>query len=153
MNWFKETGLLIKWLFVGNPQNQDDLEINTFKYYPFKGYSAMSWCGHLICKKKPAITTILHENIHLYQAKKFRWWIGYYVSYLWQWCLGNPFFKSAYYTNPYEMQAYANEWNIDYLTNWNPDNIKKYIIKHRRKTWKEHGNNIYAWKIFLGTLK
>lgn len=151
MNFFKELFQLIKWLFSGNPKKTNNLVINKFVYFPFPGYGAMSWCGHLVTKYQPNNTTIRHETIHLLQAQRFGSWVGYYLSYAWQWLKGNPFSGSAYYTNPYEMEAYANEDRPTYIENYNPENIKKYNIKHRSKTYSKYGNPA-TWKSYLKTL-
>ena len=156
MNFFKELGLLIKWLFTGNPRKQETLQIEQFKHFPFKGYSAMSWCGHLITRYNPSYinkTVYNHETIHLLQAKRFRTWIGFYLSYLWQWFKINPFIgpsNCAYYTSPYEMEAYANEERPEYIENYDSSYIKTYyFIKNRRETFRKYGETISIWKLYL----
>lgn len=102
-------------------------------HYPFSGYSAMSWCGYILTKKKESdikTTTWNHENIHLQQAKDKGSWLKYYADYVWEWIKGNPITypaSSAYYTIPYEMEAYANEDKSDYEINTNKYKIK--IVK------------------------
>lgn len=92
-------------------------------HYPFSGYSAMSWCGYILTKKKESdikTTTWNHENIHLQQAKDKGSWLKYYADYVQEWIKGNPITypaSSAYYTIPYEMEAYANEDKSDYEIN------------------------------------
>lgn len=49
-----------------------------------------------------------------------------------EWVKGNPIChpaSSAYYTIPYEMEAYANEGNPDYPVNYNGNNLSRYKIK------------------------
>jgi hypothetical protein len=55
------------------------------KYFPFEGYSAMSWCGKIITRKdKVSDKVINHERIHLDQAlelaksEKTSTWLTYY---------------------------------------------------------------------------
>lgn len=111
-------------------------------HYPFSGYSAMSWCGYLLSRKpesqiKP--TTWNHENIHLYEAKDKKRWISYYWSYVWEWIKGNPIIypaSSAYYTIPYEMEAYANE---ELTHSKNPLTRKRAIFAQNAKKWKHKG--------------
>lgn len=115
MNWFKETWWLVKQLFTTTKNKHMD-------HYPFSGYSAMSWCGYILTKKKESnikTTTWNHENIHLQQAKNKGSWLKYYTDYVWEWIKGNPITypaSSAYYTIPYEMEAYANEDKSDYYS-------------------------------------
>lgn len=154
MNWFKETWWIVKQLFT--KVKADKVEYKHMDHYPFSGYSAMSWCGYLLSRKpesqiKP--TTWNHENIHLYEAKDKKRWISYYWSYVWEWIKGNPIIysaSSAYYTIPYEMEAYANDDNFDYLKTRKPEDLDKYKIKDRKKTYKANKKN---WKQYLKTIK
>lgn len=66
MNWFKETWWLVKQLFT-TTKNKDKVQYKHMDHYPFSGYSAMSWCGYILTKKKESdikTTTWNHENIH-----------------------------------------------------------------------------------------
>lgn len=150
----KELIYLIKLLF--SPLT-DQIEVVKMKYFPFKGSSAMSWCGKIITKVDKLPQKILnHESIHLQQAleiakiKKSTSWISYYVEYFKYWIKGNPFIcpiKSAYYTIPFEMEAYAKELKNGYKVS--PNSWKKYELKDRKKTYKE--NKMY-WKWFCRNL-
>ena len=62
------------------------------KYFPFQGYSAMSWCGKVITRKDKVSDKVLnHERIHLDQAlelakvEKTSTWLTYYWQYLKYW--------------------------------------------------------------------
>ena len=149
MNWFKETWWLVKQLFT-TTKNKYKVQYKHMDHYPFSGYSAMSWCGYILTKKKESdikTTTWNHENIHLQQAKYKGSWLKYYADYVWEWIKGNPITypaSSAYYTIPYEMEAYANEDKSDYEINTN-----KYKIKNRKKTYKENRKN---WFNYIKTL-
>lgn len=137
----KELLYLIKLLFTSQSQ---DVEIVKLNYFPFKGYSAMSWCGKIIIKDYEINdSTLQHEYIHLLQALQFKSWIRYYLMYLWYWIIGNPFSQSSYYTIPFEMEAYGNELNPDYKVT--KDSWKKYIIKNRKDTFNA---NKYNWKSY-----
>lgn len=87
-------------------------------HYPFSGYSAMSWCGYILTKKKESdikTTTWNHENIHLQQAKDKGSWLKYYADYVWEWIKGNPITypaSSAYYTIPYEGKHMQTKINL-----------------------------------------
>ena len=154
MNWFKETWWIVKQLFT--KVKADKVEYKHMDHYPFSGYSAMSWCGYLLSRKpesqiKP--TTWNHENMYLYQARDRKRWISYYWSYTWEWIKGNPIIypaSSAYYTIPYEMEAYANDDNFDYLKTRKPEDLDKYKIKDRKKTYKANKKN---WRQYLKTIK
>lgn len=103
MNWFKETWWLVKQLFT-TTKNKDKVQYKHMDHYPFSGYSAMSWCGYILTKKKESdikTTTWNHENIHLQQAENKGSWLKYYTDYVWEWIKGNPITypaSSAYYT-------------------------------------------------------
>lgn len=155
MNWFKETWWLVKQLFT--KVKADQVEYKKMDHYPFSGYSAMSWCGYLLSKKDKDIIvprTWNHENIHLYQAKDKGSWFKYYWSYLWEWIKGNPIIhpaSGAYYTICYEMEAYANAENLDYLITRKPEDLNKYKIKDRKKTYKKYGK--YGFLEYIKTIK
>lgn len=150
----KELWFLIKTLF--SPLS-DQVEVVQMKYFPFQGYSAMSWCGKIITRKDNISDRIInHERIHLEQAlqlakqEKSSSWLTYYWQYLKYWIKGNPLIapaSSAYYTIPFEMEAYGNE--DDY--NYHPVNNswKLYELEDRKETYKKHRDN---WKQFCKDL-
>ncbi len=154
---FKELIQLIKWLFSGNPNDYEGLELVQMKYFPFKNYSAMSWCGRIITREPDKIddVTINHETIHLKQAQCYGTWFSYYLRYCIEWLKGNPFtkpFRSAYYTIPYEVEAYANENDFNYTFVYNPDLIRlKYNLKNRKKLFKSF-KTLREWKQYIKTL-
>lgn len=151
---FKELWYLIKLLF--SPLT-DQIELVEMKYFPFKGYSAMSWCGKIITRKPLVSQRVFnHERLHLEQALKLvendkqKTWLKYYWQYLKYWIKGNPLMgptSSAYYTIPFEMEAYGNE--DDY--NYHPVNNswKLYELEDRKETYKKHR---YNWKQFCKDL-
>lgn len=151
---FKELWYLIKLLF--SPLT-DQIELVEMKYFPFKGYSAMSWCGKIITRKPLVSQRVFnHERLHLEQALKLvendkqKTWLKYYWQYLKYWIKGNPIMapaSSAYYTIPFEMEAYGNE--DDY--NYHPVNNswKLYELEDRKETYKKHRDN---WKQFCKDL-
>lgn len=151
---FKELWYLIKLLF--SPLT-DQIELVEMKHFPFKGYSAMSWCGKIITRKPLVSQRVFnHERLHLEQALKLvendkqKTWLKYYWQYLKYWIKGNPIMapaSSAYYTIPFEMEAYGNE--DDY--NYHPVNNswKLYELEDRKETYKKHRDN---WKQFCKDL-
>lgn len=149
----KELWFLIKALF--SPLS-DQVEVVQMKYFPFQGYSAMSWCGKIITRKDTSDRIINHERIHLEQAlqlakqEKSSSWLTYYWQYLKYWIKGNPLIapaSSAYYTIPFEMEAYGNEHDFNYKVTEN--SWKKYEIKNRKKVFKE---NRHRWRYYCKNL-
>ena len=146
----KELWFLIKTLF--SPLS-DQVEVVQMKYFPFQGYSAMSWCGKIITRKDNISDRIInHERLHLEQAlqlakqEKSSSWLTYYWQYFKYWIKGNPLIapaSSAYYTIPFEMEAYGNEHDFNYKVTEN--SWKKYEIKDRKKTYN---SNRYNWRLY-----
>jgi hypothetical protein len=154
---FEEVKQLLSWLFSSKPSQIKELEIVQMKHFPFSGFSAMSWCGRLVTRRDPntiSETTKTHETIHLKQAQVEGSWFKFYLKYLAYWIKGNPFISpcnSAYYTIPYEMEAYANEENKDYPTNYDGKNLAKYIAASSKTKFKECGS-ISNWKSYIKSL-
>ena len=166
---FKELRILIKMLFTSKPKDKvgKPMDLIVMKYFPLPGNRFMMWCGTVITRKdryeviKRFLNTIFgqysrtHENGHCIQANKKcpERWLPFYRVYVWQWIISNPLLhpaSSAYYTIPYEVEAYANERNPDYWKDYNFDNLhSKYTFKHRKKTYREHRDN---WKEWLRSL-
>lgn len=159
---------LIFMLFGDRPKKRNEVELMEMKHFPFKGYKYMMWCGYIIYRSSnkdkimSEINTPIfkvsknHEMIHLRQAVTHgrNIWLWYYIKYFFQWLLGNPFFKSAYYTIPFEVEAYANENNFYYLDTYDKNKLKRcYTFKRRRKLYKEVGNKPYAWKYYVQNIK
>lgn len=96
-----------------------------------------------------------HETIHLMQAKACGSWVKYYMKYLWEWLKGNPITSpssSAYYTCPFECEAYANESDMNYCKDYDAGNIKKYTFKNRKKMYKNAGGTSKGWKEYLNSI-
>lgn len=150
---------LIKMLFTPI-KDVNELNLIGMKHFPFKGYKYMMWCGNIIYRgnETPIISeeSLTHETIHLMQAKVKGSWIKYYWSYFIQWMKGNPIIhpaSSAYYTIPYEMEAYANQHNKEYIDNYHGQFLHCYVIKDRKKTYKLKGGTPRTWKVYLKTIK
>lgn len=168
----KELWILIKMLFDSNPCDIDNISLMGMNHFPFSGYKYMMWCGKMIYrndtlekrqkewKTKSFKVSKNHETIHLNQAKRSGSWIKYYWQYLIEWLKGNPIIypaSSAYYTNPFEMEAYANEDKseypegmIIYEDNYSTSEFTKYIIKNgRKKIYKNVGGTSRDWKEYI----
>lgn len=149
----KELWTLVKMLFTSKPSEITEVKIIDMEHFPFKGYKAMAWCGHIIHRigtSEVDQKTITHEIVHLNRAKLYGSWISYYLNYLWEWIKGNPIIapaSSAYYTNPHEIEAYANEDNEGYIPT--EESFKKYFIKDRKATYKAFRDN---WKDYCKQL-
>lgn len=148
MNVIKELWRLGKMLFT-KPALKDEMEVLRMDHFPFKGYSAMSWCGNCIVRndynRPVSKTTLKHEQIHLQQGVREGSWIKFYLKYVWEWIKGNPIIapaSSAYYTIPYEVEAYANDDNTNYIIL----PVKTFKIENRKSTYKKHRDN---WKQYL----
>lgn len=158
MVFLKELWTLIKLLFTKTPKSYNELEVVKMNYFPFKGFFAMSWCGKLITRTPEKVDQIdiTHETIHLKQAQQYSNWFTFYLRYLWEWIKGNPITApsiSAYYTIPFEVEAFANEKNAEYPQNYTPDNLKtKYTLRHRKMLYKRNGESPYLWRMFVREL-
>lgn len=150
--WFKELFMLIGMLFSKVDRTRD-INVIITKHFPFEGYAYMMWCGCIVTRKTTDISeeSYNHEKGHLIQASFYKWWIQYYAVYLWEWIKGNPIINpasSAYYTIPFEIQAYANQHDSNY--DYNRDDLKnKYTLKNRKKLYKSYR---FEWKYFVKTL-
>ena len=137
LKWIKEFFTLVKMLFKLINKN-DAVTVKMMEHFPFKGYSAMMWCGTIIVREEYAqfvdSLCLNHERIHLEQAKIKGSWIRYYIAYLWNWAKHNPFAPSSYYLNKYEGEAYANEHKDSYFMNYDGRNLDKYDLG--RKYWR-----------------
>ena len=63
---------------------------------------------------------LIHEMIHLYQARDCHdSWLLFYLRYGWYWLLANRYRRrlknAGYRLNPFEMEAYANMYDLHYL--------------------------------------
>lgn len=169
----KELWILIRMLFASRPSDilkAETLEIVTMKHFPFTGYRYMSWCGKIITRdeKKEVIDRflctlsgmygIVHEAGHAMQAHSEHGdnWIRYYLSYFWHWLKENPFrkpSKCAYFTNRYEVEAYAQEQNPDYWRNYTRIHLRgKYSLKNGREQYIKVGGTPAKWKAYVKTL-
>ena len=166
----KELWILIKMLFqsrpsecIGKPQ-----ELIMMVHFPFKDSTFMSWCGKIITRTeyKDVVHQFLetddgeqvktHEHGHVVQADSLHGdnWISFYLSYYWNWIkhgLMSPL-SANYYINKYEAEAFANEGNPDYWSNYTKDSIKKYTFKDAKKLYKQVGGTPESWKAYVKSL-
>lgn len=158
---------LIKMLFRSKPSDIKEAELMPMKHFPWWDYKFMMWCGRIIYReeKKDVIERYMqmssgkkskrHEILHLRQAQKQAndSWVKYYWRYFVEWVKGNPIIhpsSSAYYTIPYEVEAYALEEKEGSEVNYDTTLLKsKYTLKDRKQTYRDHR---YEWKSYVKTI-
>lgn len=100
------------------------------KYIPFKGFLAINLFGVVFIRRSKEwwdrygdddyMKIVLnHERIHTIQANRYRTkWLAFYTIYLYHWVIN--LFKynfnnaAAYYSIPFEIEAFENETNFNY---------------------------------------
>lgn len=154
-------------LFKSKPSDFFEVELMPMKHFPWWDYKFMMWCGRIIYReeKKAVIERYMqmssgkrskrHETMHLRQAENQACdsWVRYYWRYFVEWIKGNPIIhpsSSAYYTIPYEVEAYALEETEGAELYYDMDLLKsKYTLKNRKQTYRDHRDN---WKSYVKTL-
>ena len=83
---------------------------------PFPGYSCMNLFGILFARKNAKIddATLNHESIHTAQMKEMLY-IPFYLWYIIEWLIKLFGKGNAYKNISFEREAYANQYNLDYL--------------------------------------
>ena len=144
MSVFKEIRELGKMLFLPISDN-DDIEMYESSYFPFDGYAYLMWCGRVVYRKDKKYLAVMndvdknHESIHMNQARDCGSWFKFYLSYLWNWIINNPFSKRAYYLSKYEVEAYAKEDDLTYRHRREPNNVEKFKLKNGRDLFNSVG--------------
>lgn len=137
----KELFILARMLFHRTSLS-GTLEMVEMKHFPFSGYSYMMWCGYIVTRKKEkriSETSLRHEGIHVQQAMRYSHWYKFYLKYIWEWIKGNPVIhpaRSAYYTIPFEVEAYANQDVKGYVAT--VDTLKRYKLNGRKKVYRKY---------------
>ena len=126
--------------------------VNTF--WLRKGYEGLTFFGKILAPTQELADRFNgsadralknHEMIHLRQAQSCGdSWLRFYILYIWYWLKGlrmNRKMKhAAYLLNPFEMEAYARMYDLDYLkgpaTEWR--RYAKMKLKDRLKLYKKH---------------
>ena len=86
---------------------------------PFKGFKAINLFGIIFARKQLNQIDINLENIHTAQMKELLY-IGFYIWYLIEWILRLILVKDsikAYKMISFEVEAYKEQDNLDYLRN------------------------------------
>ena len=88
-------------------------------FIPFKGFKCINLFGVLFARKGAYIgeQTLNHERIHTAQMKEM-FYVGFYVWYFVEWLLELCHYgTTAYHTNTFEREAFANDDDLTYLDN------------------------------------
>lgn len=83
---------------------------------PFKGFTAINLFGILFVRKDAVISeqTINHEKIHTAQMKEMLYFF-FYLWYIIEWIIRLFMKGNAYRNISFEREAYANQYNLNYL--------------------------------------
>lgn len=94
------------------------IEIWAITLYPF-----------IFCEEEMDPFTLNHERIHFQQQKEL-WIVGFYVLYVYYWLKGKLKYKmndrQAYLNIPFEIEAYSNDTDFEYLDSRPKHNWRKY---------------------------
>ena len=120
--------ILLMMLRAPRPSRQNDMRAVAMPRWIKKGYDGPTFFGHIITHTKEEAEAFNerfgsfknHEMIHLYQARACHdSWILFYLRYAWYWLTASRYRKhlknAGYQLNPFEMEAYANMYNLHYL--------------------------------------
>lgn len=100
-------------------------------FIPFKGFSAINLFGFVFTRRNSlSDVTINHEEIHTEQMKELGY-IFFYILYFIEWVI-RLFSKGtsnndAYYAISFEREAYANEYDPQYIKNRKAYSWIKYL--------------------------
>lgn len=87
------------------------------KFIPFKGFCAINLFGVLFVREGSVVSarTLNHEAIHSAQMREL-WYIPFYIIYVLEWLVRLVVAtKTAYKGISFEVEAYNNQDNPDYL--------------------------------------
>ena len=100
------------------------------KIIPFgKGFYAINLCGVLFAKGPCDEIVINHESIHTAQIKELGY-IFFYIVYLIEWFLRIIQYRGyvrGYFNISFEREAYANQYDLSYLSNRPYYNWRHYL--------------------------
>ncbi|MBQ9232049.1 MAG: hypothetical protein IJ190_12875 [Prevotella sp.] len=110
------------------PSKMDDMRAVSIPFWIRKGYEGMTFFGHIITHSEEEADRFNsqwdamknHEMIHLHQARSTHdSWLCFYWRYVVYWlkaCRYRKHLRNAgYLLNPFEMEAYAHMYDLDYL--------------------------------------
>ena len=97
------------------------IDVSAITLYPFILYSK--------AEEEVAEDTKNHEMIHIYQQREL-WVLWFYILYVYYWLknkLKGQANLAAYANIPFEVEAYRNQHDRDYLSSREPQAWEKYI--------------------------
>lgn len=116
-------------LHAERPSRIQDMHAIALPFWIRKGYDGLTFFGHIITHSQQdaeALNTHFdsmknHEMIHLYQARSTHdSWIMFYWLYFIYWlralCYCRHLRNAGYLLNPFEMEAYAHMYDLNYLS-------------------------------------
>ncbi len=120
------------------PSKVVDMPAVVNSFWMRKGYEGLTFFGQILTpseetarlfKVSPAMKN--HEMIHLRQAQSCGdSWLRFYLLYIWYWLRALPANRQmkhgAYLLNPFEMEAYRHMNNLNYLTNHEANEWRKF---------------------------
>lgn len=114
---------------VRRPSRINDMRAVADAFWLRRGYDAMTFFGHIVTatneeadRMNGRLTTLKnHETIHLYQARSTGdSWLRFYLLYFYYCLRALPQLRhmkhAPYLLNPFEMEAYRHDHDLDYLT-------------------------------------
>lgn len=97
-------------------------------YIPFKGFKAINLFGFIFARKQLNQININHEQIHTEQQIEMLY-IFFYIWYLIEWFIKLFFTNNAYKLTSFEIEAYMNQNNLDYINKRKHYSWLKYVLK------------------------
>ena len=117
----------ILWRAV-RPSRVDDMPAVVNTFWLRKGYEGLTFFGTILTPTQQDAELFNsgysalknHEMIHLRQAQACGdSWLRFYLLYIWYWLKALPMNRqvknAAYLLNPFEMEAYREMYDLDYL--------------------------------------
>lgn len=103
-------------------------------FIPFKGFAAINLFGILFVRKDAAINnvTLNHERIHTHQMREMLY-LPFYAWYLIEWLVRLTLPGNTYRNVSFEREAYAQQYDLSYLSRRKPYDWLKYIRLHKTK--------------------
>ena len=150
--WMMLRVIPIMWRAV-RPSKVADMPAVVNTFWLRKGYEGLTFFGQILTPTQELADRFNasfnalknHEMIHLRQAQSCGdSWLRFYLLYIWYWLKALPANRkmkhAAYLLNPFEMEAYARMYDLDYLkgpaTEWR--RYAKMSLKDRLKLYRKY---------------
>lgn len=139
---------------------------------PFSGFYVMTFCDKMLVRKgnkdhwemgeKNGYNDVVrnHELTHVKQAVSTKdSWFVFYSKYIWRYLKNIPIingFKMPYKFISFELEAYANENNLEYAKSFEngTENWKKYdklTLKQKKDLYKQYKSSRLSFSTFVRT--